>query len=112
MKSQTRENTTLRKGVEDKIIRLYLIAGANSLRSVSPAAVLVPLLRPRWSPWTQGRSVDSWKAGGRRAGRSGRRGPSGEEAGPAGGAGGVGGGGGGARPGELGSPTSRGFAVL
>lgn len=49
---------------------------------------------------------------------AGAGGASGEEAGPAGGArppggaGGVRGGGGGARPGELGSPTSPGFAVL
>lgn len=41
MKLQTRENRTLRKGVEDRIIRIYLIAGANPLRSVSPDAVFV-----------------------------------------------------------------------
>lgn len=110
MKLQTRENRTLRKGVEDRIIRIYLIAGANPLRSVSPDAVFV-----RTSSASALISVDTGalagflKGRGRRAGPSGRRGASGEEAGPAGGARGVRGG---ARPGELGSPTSQGFAVL
>lgn len=79
MKSQTRENTTLRKGVEDRIIRLYLIAGANSLRSVSPLlcsylfCVLVDLRGPRGARWIPerpgGTGLDA--AGG--GGRQGRR---------------------------------------
>ena len=79
MKSQTRENTTLRKGVEDRIIRLYLIAGANSLRSVSPVlcsylfCVLVDLRGPRGARWIPERPGGTGLDGAGGGGRQGRR---------------------------------------